>query len=502
MPFFGTLCHLRISGINAGSKQCHFCPRGTIVYSILVVDDEPELRKQITSILTDKGYKVAEASNGREALEKLSAVDFPLVLCDVKMPEMDGLEFLKQVRENEISSAVALITAHGNIRDAIAAIREGAFDYVEKPINEKALTELVEKAERAYSMIHAVGYSAPVVTLGEGREAIGQSRGMKRIFQVIERLTRVNTSVLIRGENGTGKELVARAIHYNSPRKDGPFVAVNCAAIAENLIESELFGHEKGAFTGADQRKIGKFQFASGGTLFLDEIGDTSLATQVKLLRVLQEHSFMPVGSNREIRTDVRIVAATNQDLEKAIRDGKFREDLYYRLNVMPIFLPPLRERREDIPALVHHFVDKFNSAHGARIKGISPEALAALEIFHWPGNIRELENAIEHAFVVETTDAITYFSLPEYIRKATKKGLGVALSGKSGSTIALENLDWEKGKEAFEREFIVSALKTTKGRINLTAEQANIPKNTLLRKIKKYNINPREYGASDSDLL
>ncbi len=463
------------------------------MYAILVVDDEKELRQQLVKALTDQGYEVREASNGVEALQALSEREYPLVLCDVKMPEMDGLQFLQQAREKFVSTAVVLITAHGNIRDAIEAIRDGAFDYVEKPVDEKQLKQVVLKAERAQNMIHRISYSAPQLP-GDGPECVGSSRGMKRVFSVVERLTRVNTSVLIRGENGTGKELVAKAIHFNSPRKDGPFVAINCAAIPENLIESELFGHEKGAFTGAEQRKIGKFQFAHQGTLFLDEIGDTSLPTQVKLLRVLQDHAFTPVGSNREIRSDVRLIAATNRDLEKAIREGKFREDLYYRLNVMPIFLPPLRERREDIPALVHHFIEKFNHEHTSQMQGITPEALQALESFHWPGNIRELENAIEHAFVVETGKQISFFSLPDYIRRTSRRLAPPAQTG-------LTELDWEKGKQAFEREFIVRALKTNHGKINLTAEIANIPKNTLLRKIKKYNINPREYGAGENEL-
>lgn len=476
------------------------------MYSILVVDDEAELRKQIVTLLRDKGYEVDEAEDGLDAAQKLAQKPYPLILCDVKMPRMTGPELLKHITDHEYSSSVALITAHGTIKDAIEAIREGAFDYIEKPINESQLFSLVEKAERAFDMIQKIAYSAPQLETGDGAsDVVGQSRGMKRVFQLVERLTRVNTSVLIRGENGTGKELVARAIHFNSPRKDGPFVAVNCAAIPENLIESELFGHEKGAFTGADQRKIGKFQFAAKGTLFLDEIGDTSPATQVKLLRVLQEHAFTPVGSNREIKADVRIVAATNQDLEKMIKDGKFREDLYYRLNVMPMFLPPLRERKEDIPSLVNHFIEKFNSEHLARVKGITQEALSALENFHWPGNIRELENAIEHAFVVETTDHITFFSLPEYIRKTGRKTIPMPQAPvKPGEKAAypFDTTDWEKGKESFEREFIIHALKTNQGRINLTAEQANIPKNTLLRKIKKYNINPKEYGATESELI
>lgn len=469
------------------------------MYKILVVDDEAELRKQILCILSTHQFQVDEACDGVEALEKLKSQDYALVLCDVKMPRIDGLEFLKKIREHEYSVSVALITAHGNVRDAVAAMREGAFDYIEKPINERTLLQLVEKAQRAYQMISNVAYSAPMLKPGEGREYVGTSRGMKRIFQLIERLTRVNTSVLIRGENGTGKELVARAIHFNSPRKDGPFVAVNCGAIPENLIESELFGHEKGAFTGATERKIGKFQFATSGTLFLDEIGDTSPATQVKLLRVLQEHTFTPVGSHREVTTDVRIIAATNQDIEKSIREGKFREDLYYRLNVMPLFLPPLRERKDDIPALVGHFVEKFNQEHNTTIQGITPEALEALESFHWPGNIRELENAVEHAFVVESKERITYFSLPEYIRKASRRSQ-ISLAGTSSGR--REGMDWEKGKEMFERDFIIQALRSNHGKINLTAEQANIPKNTLLRKIKKYAINPREYGAHENELI
>jgi DNA-binding NtrC family response regulator len=481
------------------------------VYRILVVDDEAALRRQVAAMLRAKGYEVDEAADGVEALEALHRQEHALVLCDVQMPRMDGLELLKHVRERQYSTAVALITAHGNIRDAIAAVRDGAFDYIEKPVQEAKLLCVVEKAKHAHEMLRKIKYSAPRMSTSgtDASECVGTSASMRRVFQLVERLARVNTSVLIRGENGTGKELVARAIHYNSPRKDGPFVAVNCAAIPENLIESELFGHEKGAFTGADQRKIGRFQYAAKGTLFLDEIGDTSLATQVKLLRVLQEHTFTPVGSNREVRSDVRIVAATNQDLEKLIREGKFREDLFYRLSVMPIFLPPLRERKDDLPALTHHFIEKFNREHGRSIVGIESEAMEALEAFHWPGNIRELENAIEHAFVVETSDKITYFSLPEYLRRATQRSTWNSLPAMSmphGASTAPPStsspfamLDWVKGKEAFERDFIVQALRKHRGRINRTAEQANIPKNTLLRKIRKYSINPREYGASDS---
>lgn len=466
------------------------------MYSILVVDDEHDLRRHIVSILSSRGYQVDEALDGMDAVEKLQQKPYPLILCDVRMPRMTGLELLRFVQTREYPSTVALITAHGNIREAIDAIREGAFDYIEKPINESVLIELVQKAERAYHMIFNMAYSAPVLNPGSPTEAIGKSRSMKSIFQMVERLGRVDTSVLIRGENGTGKELVARAIHFNGPRKNGPFVAVNCAAITDTLIESELFGHEKGAFTGADQRRIGKFQFASGGTLFLDEIGETSPSLQVKLLRVLQDHSFTPIGSNREVKTDVRIVAATNRDLELAIKQGRFREDLFYRLNVMPIFLPPLRNRQEDIAPLVHHFIDKFNLRHSKKMDSIRPEALSALEQFHWPGNIRELENAIEHAFILETSNQITFFSLPDYIRKASKKKSGPIRT--DGPSTTFEFLNWEQRKEDFEREFIIQALKRFQGRVNMTADQSNIPKNTLLRKIKKYQIKPSDYGAKE----
>lgn len=466
------------------------------MYSILVVDDEKDLRTQIVSILSQRGYHVEEAENGRKAADLLAKNSYPLILCDVRMPEMDGLELLRHIQIKEYSSTLVLITAHGNIREAIHAIHQGAFDYIEKPINENLLIELVQKAERAYHMIFNMAYSAPVLNPGDPTEAIGQSRSMKSIFRIVERLSRVDTSVLIRGENGTGKELVARAIHFNGLRKNGPFVAVNCAAITDTLIESELFGHEKGAFTGADQRRIGKFQFASGGTLFLDEIGETSSALQVKLLRVLQDQCFTPVGSNREIKTDVRVIAATNRDLEAAMKTGAFREDLFYRLNVMPIFLPPLRNRKEDIAPLVHHFMDKFNIKHGKQIGSISPQALEALEGFHWPGNIRELENAIEHAFILESTSQLSFQSLPEYLKKMSRKK---PLAQRTLVPEAeMDDMDWEKRREDFERQFIVEALKRFHGKINQTADQSNIPKNTLLRKIRKYGITPSDYGSKE----
>jgi DNA-binding NtrC family response regulator len=355
-----------------------------------------------------------------------------------------------------------------------------------------------------------MGLSSPKLLLDNGDEFLGHSHQMRSVFQVIQRLGNVNTSVLIRGENGTGKELVARAIHFNSPRKDKPFVAINCGAIAENLIESEFFGHEKGAFTGADQRHIGKFQYAEGGTLFLDEIGDISLAMQVKLLRVLQERRFTPVGSNREIRSDVRVVAATNRNLEEMIRKGDFREDFFYRLNVMPIELPPLRDRSDDIPILVEHFIEKFNALHGRmgtgnEIRGIREDALNALKNYSWPGNIRELENVVERAFVLENSLYLHLGSLPPKLHPRPERAAGASLHPGSGSSghgadPSVQVIDFHNQKEQFERQFIITALRRFGGRINQTVAHAGIPKNTLLRKIRKYEINPTEYGPVDQD--
>ncbi|MCS6837995.1 MAG: sigma-54 dependent transcriptional regulator, partial [Bdellovibrionaceae bacterium] len=308
-----------------------------------------------------------------------------------------------------------------------------------------------------------------------------------------QKLAEVDTTVLIRGENGTGKELVARAIHSNSPRKNGPFVAINCGAIPEHLMESELFGHEKGAFTGAVTRKIGQFQTAHQGTLFLDEIGELKPELQVKLLRVLQEKKFTPVGSNREIKTNARIIAATNRNLEKMMQEGQFREDLFYRLNVLPIFMPPLRERKEDIPRLVQHFINKFKNSHPkSPVVGISDEALEKLMKYHWPGNIRELLNVIERDFIIENSSMIQVSSLPSQLQ-----GAGVVPSSESGpveNQLAASDLNYENFKESAEKEFIIKALKANHGKINQTVANVGIPKNTLLRKMKKYGISAKDF--------
>lgn len=474
--------------------------------NVLVVDDERELRESLTQSLTAMGHHVCSASQGEDALQIIQdrGIDLPtsihMVLLDVNMPGLSGLEVLRLIQKKDPSITVLIITAHGNIRDAVEAMREGAYNYIEKPVQESDLQDLIKKASEARVLVKELGLSSPQLTLDNGEEFIGKSHQMRAVFQVIQRLGQVNTSVLIRGENGTGKELVARAIHLNSPRKDKSIVPVNCAAISENLIESEFFGHEKGAFTGADHRHIGKFQYAEGGTLFLDEIGDISAAMQVKLLRVLQERKFSPVGSNREIRCDVRIIAATNRNLEEMIRKNEFRQDLFYRLNVMPIQLPPLRDRTEDIPNLVEHFIDKFNVLHDRKstkgeIRGIREDALNALRNYKWPGNIRELENVIERAFVLENTFYITMDSLPMELWPKTERPPSHSMDQQEFSQVAI---DFHHQKEQFERDFIVHALRRFNGRINQTVVHAGIPKNTLLRKIRKYSINPADYGPVD----
>lgn len=469
----------------------------------LIVDDEQELRKSVASILNnsikDVTFEISEASNGLQALEMVKKEFWDLVLMDVRMPEMDGLEALKQIKEHDPRIFVVIMTAHSNLNDAVIAIKEGAYDYVEKPVSPDKLTGIVKKSIEATEMISELTASNPIFDDDIESEIVGRNAKMKEVYNLIYKLCKVDTTVLIRGENGTGKELVAKAIHFNSPRKSGAFVAINCGAIPENLMESELFGHEKGAFTGAIERKIGKFQLANNGTLFLDEIGELRPEMQVKLLRALQEKKFTPVGSNREVKTNARIIAATNRNLEKMMEDQDFREDLFYRLNVMPIFLPPLRERQDDIPELAKSFLLKFSKTHGKVIDSIEQDCLDLMRKYRWPGNIRELENVVERAYIIESQNKMTIQSLPDGIKNhksdspSTISNVSTVVNTTNASTQS--GLDFELFKEQAEKEFIISALKANKGKINQTVAQANIPKNTLLRKIRKYNINVKDFS-------
>jgi len=405
------------------------------------------------------------------------------------MPEIDGLEALRVIKAKDPRIFVVIMTAHANLQDAVRAIREGAYDYLEKPVQPQRLVEIIKKAIETQEMVSGLAVASPIFDDDVDSEFVGSNRKMREVFDLINKLSHVDTTVMLRGENGTGKELIARAIHQNSPRKDGEFIALNCGAIPEGLMESELFGHEKGAFTGAHERKIGKFQLATRGTLFLDEIAEMKPDMQVKLLRVLQERMFMPVGSNREIKTNARVIAATNRNLEKMIEDGDFREDLFYRLNVMPIFLPPLRDRIDDLPHLIEFFMRKHGATLNRNIRGIDPDVLQIMKTYRWPGNIRELENVIERAFVVENGTTISMASMPEVILNQPTSEVDFDLPRNYSGP-----LDFDRFKEQTEKEFIVQALKANRGRINKTVASANIPKNTLLRKIRKYAINVKEF--------
>ncbi len=453
---------------------------------ILIAEDDSLLRKNLTELLINNNYEVIEAIDGEDTITKVITHKPLLVLLDVNMPKMNGLECLTQIKAFDSSIIVIILTAYSSIEDAILATKEGAYNYLSKPIKFSSLIEMLDSALKAKKMISDIAFSSPIVKFDD-MEIIGSSHEMQKLYSIIYKLAKVDTAVLIRGESGTGKELVARAIHYNSARKNSKFIAINCSAISESLFESEFFGHERGAFTGADKRQIGKLQYAEDGTLFLDEIGDLSLSMQVKLLRVLQEKKFMPVGSNREIELNARIISATNRNLEKMIQEGSFREDLFYRLNVIPVFLPPLIDRKNDIEKLINHFIDTYNMSHKRNILGVAPSTMQILMSYSWPGNIRELENVIEHAVVLENGSYITASALPKYLLKHF-------FPTQITTASSAPNLDYKSIKENFEKDFIISVLKANKGKINKSAEFAKIPKKTLLRKIEKYNIQVEHY--------
>ncbi len=493
---------------------------------VLVVDDDQVLQDSVRQALEFHHFFVDVANNGSEALNKVTQAKYDLIVMDVNMPEMDGIEALSRIKKYDPTIIVLILTAYSNVGDAVKVVKEGAYNYLEKPISSENLVALIKRALKARSLLETTAFSAPTLSLGNDDKFVGESDEMKKVFNVISKLAQVNTPVLIRGESGTGKELVAKAIHYNGPRKDDKFITINLAAVPDNLIESELFGHEKGAFTGATERKIGKFQFADGGTIFLDEIGDISQAMQVKLLRVLQEKTFTPIGSNRDIEVDVRVIAASHKPFEKMITEGTFREDLFYRLNVLPVYLPPLRERVSDIPHLVDYYMAYFNNVHNLEIRGTSDDAASLLKSYSWPGNIRELRNVIEHAFIIESDDIIHAESLPRTVKKGFEAKMRTGGNDEDHSIINLSDIkdsviseaqprtedgdyqftfatktqdnvikmDFQVAKELFEKEFISQALKLNKGKINQTALKANIPKKTLLRKIEKYEINPKSF--------
>ncbi len=460
--------------------------------SILIVDDEEAIRTSLRSILEDEGYEVAVAANGLEAL-KIYGTDPPdLMILDIWMPEMDGLETLRRVKEFVPTTQVMMISGHGSIETAVKAIKLGAYDYIEKPLSLENVTFRVKQALEQYRL--AQENRALRSKVERKFELVGQSPVMQRLRELIATAGPTNSRVLIGGENGTGKELVARAIHLHSPRADHPFVAVNCAAIPETLIESELFGHEKGSFTGAISMKRGQFEQANGGTLFLDEIGDMSLSTQAKVLRALQEQQFTRVGGTKLMKVDVRVLAASNKDLEKEIGKGQFREDLYYRLNVVPIVVPPLRERREDIPSLVQHFMKLHAEEQGLRMKDVSPEAMGVFQQYDWPGNIRELRNLIERLMIMVPGFTIEAAQATLSLQGRTT---GVVPTNTSSATPLLSKSydSLRDARNAFEKEYISRKLREHHWNISRTADDLKIERSHLHRKIKLLDVEMRPEG-------
>jgi two-component system, NtrC family, response regulator AtoC len=467
---------------------------------ILVVDDEPNLRRVLSAQLERDGYDVHTSEDGEQALALLTEHHIDLVITDLRMPRLDGMELLRRISALEDPMPVVMITAHGTVDTAVEALKMGAFDYITKPFDQEDVRTIVRKAVRTQDL-SATEASRP--SLGAGLEAgrygiIGQSPSLLELYTLLDRVADSPTTVLVTGESGTGKELVARALHENSSRRDKPFIKVNCAAIPRDLMESELFGYERGAFTGAVGSKPGRFELASGGTLFLDEIGSIPVEMQVKLLRALQESEFERVDGVKTIRVDVRLVAATNTDLKKEIAAGAFRDDLYYRLNVVPIRLPPLRERREDVPLLVEHFVKKFDARLRKNVTRIEPEALEVLVNHPWPGNIRELENVIERAVLFCDGDALRPVDLPSELNPRTPDPPLTAPAPKTQSPPSPAASDGlkEQVKAAMsrlERELIVKALEQTGGNVTHAARLLKISRKGLQLKMKELGLRERD---------
>lgn len=461
---------------------------------ILLVDDDPALKELLREALQGKGYTVDTAVNGREALEKIERFPPDLILLDVIMPEMDGFETLEALRAKDTDTPVIMLTGNGSIPDAIRAIRLGAEDYLEKPVPIARLLLTVEHTMHIASLSEEnqrlrvqLGNILPPGGL------IGQSPPMRKVFQMINRIGDSSSTVLITGESGTGKELVARAIHTASPRKDKPFIAINCSAIPETLLESELFGHERGAFTGADLRRKGRFEMAEGGTLFLDEVGDLTAHVQVRLLRFLQERTFERVGGNETHYADIRIISATNQELRKQIAEGKFREDLFYRLNVVALELPPLRDRKGDIPLLAGHFLKKYADANGREGLSFSPQTLEAFERHEWPGNVRELEHAIERAVILSPGNTIGMEMMADEIKISppTSPAPAVSISCDGGLGKVLREIEVQMIERALQENGMVQSK---------AAAQLQISERMLSYKIHKYDIqNPRRRRRKSS---
>lgn len=461
---------------------------------VLIIDDESAIRSSLSGALRDENYEVMAAGSGEEGLDYVANNSYDIVLLDVWMPGIDGLETLKRIKAINADQIVLIMSGHGNIETAVKATKLGAYDFIEKPLSLEKLLVTLRNAFRfgelnkENQLLRSEVFKAPTM--------VGSSKKMMELKDQIARIAPLPSWVLITGENGTGKELIARAIHAGSKRKNNPFVAVNCAAIPEELIESELFGHEKGSFTGATSQKRGKFDQANGGTLFLDEIADMSLKTQAKVLRILQEQKFERVGGNQTIEVDVRVLAATNKNLPEAIKNNQFREDLYYRLNVIPLVAPALRERMDDLPALLKYYFDLFAKEIGREPKTLAPDALQILKHYQWPGNIRELKNLVERLSIMSVEEEIPLNDLPAEILESVAAN---PLKANVGQTNEIFSADagLKEAKNHFEREFIIKKLLENDWNISRTAQMLGIERAHLHRKMKAFNISEAQDGKN-----
>jgi DNA-binding NtrC family response regulator len=461
------------------------------LHKILVVDDDPEILEVIADVLRDGGYAVDTAQDGKKAIKSVDAESYDLVVTDLKMPKVDGMKVLRHVVDHSPDTMCIILTGYGTIEGAVEAIKAGAFHYITKPIKSGEILMVVAKALK-YRLLERENILLRQQLRKKYRfeNFVGDSRPIQEVFELIEKVADTDSTVLITGESGTGKELIAKAIHYNSYRRDNLMVVINCGAIPEELLESELFGHERGAFTGAHKSRIGRFELANGGTIFLDEIGDMSPNLQVKLLRVLQEQKFERVGSTRTIGVDIRIIAATNQDLSSAVKKATFREDLYYRLNVIPIKVPPLTQRKSDIPLLVDFFVKKFGQEKQKGVKGFTSEAMDIILKYEWPGNVRELENLVERVIILANSDEIGLDDIPEPMkgRAATVESPAV--------TIPKGDITFDHAVEEYEKRLILQALNETNWVKTKAAKLLKMNRTTLIEKMKKKKIYKPAVGS------
>jgi DNA-binding NtrC family response regulator len=453
--------------------------------NILITEDDELSRDNLAELLKEQGYQIKTVCDGREGIESFLEDKFDLVITDLRMPNVDGLEFLKFIKDNNRDNLVIMITGYGTVNSAVEAMKLGAFDFITKPIKDDIVKLSVNRAMSfAKLRDENISLKEHLKERQDFDKIIGYSDCMKKIFDTIDKVSNSDSTIVIYGESGTGKELVARAIHFKSDRKSQPMIAVNCGAIPEDLLESELFGHEKGAFTGAIRNRMGRFELAQGGTIFLDEIGDMSPALQVKVLRVIQEKQFERIGGVKTINADVRIITATNQNLETAVAEKRFREDLYYRINVIPIHLPALRERGSDIMILANHFLINFNKLKRKNVERITPEAVNYFMAYTWPGNVRELQNLIEMLVVMKEEGEIGIYDLPPKIRTPQK-----TIASTANFDLTQEGINFNDRISQLEKELLLKALKMSGGVKNRAAKLLNLNRTTLVEKLKRLNI-------------